>query len=471
MRDEADGARSDGRAPAQPRNGAGADAPGAIPAGACDDAGMRLLEALYDVLLDQRLEEALAVVPARRHALVKIALTNAHALFASGAVAVSDEAFKGLVGMMRYRLPFDVSLSVLPEYVFALLMEAQSEAEVRAKLRPLEEVLAAPLDTARGTVWLSHAIGVAMFNSTARLTPEELRARARLALHEACRQGVGSVSFYRRALSHRARRASRGEQLIRAALSEDGVLCFLQPIVDLREGERVVAFEALMRLRDAERNVFEPANFIEVAESTALIDALSQRLTEQALRVLGDACFARRFGRRFSVNVNLSRQQLLDAELAERLLATVARQGVDARRLQIEVTESSVLAEPHAACRNLQRLRAAGIRVALDDFGSGYSALAQLCDLPLDSVKIDRGLVRGVEREPRKRHVLAAVIALCKRLGFGVVVEGVENHSALAAVRELGAEQVQGFIYSRPISIEATLVSLRPRMASGAAPG
>ena len=271
-------------------------------------------------------------------------------------------------------------------------------------------------------MWLSHVSGVAIVNLHEANSADEWRRQARLALASARQSDVGTRCYYSESLRQWERYQGRAEQMIRGALANRGVCCYLQPIVDIVAGT-ARGFEALMRLEDPAEGLINPGAFVEVAERTGLIAPLWEMLMEQALPVLKDPGMRERFGETFLISVNLSPRQLMDSRLLELMLAACARHGVAQSRLQVEVTESAVLSDPVRASRMLERMRAAGIQVAMDDFGSGYSSLAQLTSLPLDTVKIDRSLVLDVSTLPRKQHVLAAVVALCQRLEHGVVVE------------------------------------------------
>ncbi|ARS53330.1 EAL domain-containing protein [Kushneria konosiri] len=420
-------------------------------------------------LLDQILQDALGKSPGACHALVKITMVNATLLSESEHFHNTRELEVRIATLLGELLPAS-QLIALPGFSYALVTDFQSQQALARFLEPLQQMLGMPLETPTGRVWLSYVVGVVPFESGHHDSIESLRKQARLTINNASSAGVGGIHYYNDELQARATRASRGEQLIRAALACDGVLCFLQPIVSVREGGRVIAFEALMRLRDGD-DIAMPGAFIEAAESTGLIHQLSQHLVDKALRILVDPAFTKRFGRDFVININLSRHQLKDAMLVDDMMRLIEKHGADPRRVNLEITESAVLAEPAIALRNLIRLREHGISIALDDFGSGYSSLSQLCELPLDCIKIDRRFVMDLEREPRKRHVMTSVIDLCRRLDFRVVVEGVEESATLKTVCDMGAEQIQGFIYARPMpsqdvlgQLDATLlpVSLHP---------
>ena len=403
--------------------------------------------------LDLLLRERLSHSPLSPMALVKFQLLNVASLFDGVAVEDAITALRGLVQQMRRQLPLQVALAALPEHTFAMIFEIGDAERLDHVLEPLEALLAQPVEIDGQQVWLSHVSGVAVLSPSEPVSVDEWRHRSRLALANARQSDIGSRRYYSESLRQWERQNSQAEQLIRGALATRGVRCFVQPIVDVSKGE-VRCFEALMRLQAPGGTIVGPGSFIEVAERSGLISPLWEALMKQALPMLEDDAIRQRFGDRFLLSVNLSTRQLMDPSLLDTLIEALDRHGIPCHRLQIEVTETSVLSDPVKAFRILDRIRAAGIRVALDDFGSGYSSLAQLTSMPMDTVKIDRELVTDVTTLPRKRHVLSAVIALCQRLDYGIVVEGVEECETLNLLREWGVTDIQGYLYARPLPLD-----------------
>ncbi|WP_110598838.1 EAL domain-containing protein [Salinicola lusitanus] len=411
--------------------------------------------------LELLLQESLLRSPLPPLALVKFQLLNVASLFDGIAVDDAIGALRRLVQRMRQQLPPRVALIALPEHTFAMVFETDEVARLDEALEPLEALLAQPVEIDGQQVWLSHVSGVAVLDPAEPVSVDEWRHQSRLALANARLSDVGSRRYYSESLRQWERQSSRAEQLIRGALATNGVRCFVQPIVDSSTGE-VRGFEALMRLHDPTEGIVAPVSFIEVAERSGLIAPLWEMLMEQALPLLRDDIVRERFGGDFLLSVNLSTRQLMDPGLLDDMIAASRRHGVPLTRLQIEVTETSVLSDPIKAFRSLDRIREAGIRVALDDFGSGYSSLAQLTSMPMDTVKIDRELVMNVASLPRKRHVLSAVVALCQRLDYGIVVEGVEERETLEILHDWGATDIQGYIYSRPLPLDRLVQDFRP---------
>ncbi|MCM5705343.1 EAL domain-containing protein [Larsenimonas salina] len=410
-------------------------------------------------LLDQLLDDACRASDDARFCLVSIGLSNVCSVMESSLPHYVNGLLKYLGDELAEVLPDNTPLILLPEHTFAVVLKASDSSELEASLVEIEGVLSRPKPFKNKRVWLSYAMGTAAFSPTQGLLSSSIRARARLATQYAARRGVGFRCQYSDALELSERQASTGEQLIRQALDDDGVRCLFQPIVSLREEGRITAFEGLMRLQTAD-GLVPPACFMDVAEQSALIHELSRRMIDRALSLMTEEAFEARYGTEFTLNVNLSRQQLQDDTLVTWLSDRLDRYGVAPSRFQVEVTESTVLASLAHAQTTLNALRDMGIRVALDDFGSGYSSLSQLSELPLDTIKFDKCLIQDIKSLPRKRHVLASVSELCFRLGYDVVVEGVEDLETLAIVRGLGVDTIQGFVYCEPRSAEDLLAQV-----------
>jgi len=222
-----------------------------------------------------------------------------------------------------------------------------------------------------------------------------------------------------------------------------------QPIVDLASGN-VLGVEALMRWRHPTRGMISPADFIPLAEQTGLISEMGDWALRQA------CADAATWPSDISVAVNVSAVQFRDAaRLVSAVRRTLSRSGLPGRRLELEVTESVLIEDPEATLRALRALRKLGVRVSLDDFGTGYSSLAYLARYPFSKVKIDRSFAQKVAVDHGSRSVVEAVCGLGRRLALRVVVEGIETPEQLEALRALGAEQGQGYLFGRPAPLAA----------------
>ncbi|MCK7593414.1 EAL domain-containing response regulator [Pseudomarimonas salicorniae] len=241
-----------------------------------------------------------------------------------------------------------------------------------------------------------------------------------------------------------------GEELdaaaIRAAIAERRIEPFFQPQVTFTNGQ-LISVEALARLRGEDGEIVCPNRFIGVAEREGLIDAITEAVLVQACE------WKRRWvreGLHSKVAVNMSMRNLGRVDAADRYLGIVRDCGVDPREVVLELTESSVMEEAASSLHVLARLRLKGFGLSIDDFGTGYSSLSQLSQIPFTELKVDRSLVSGSPRHPRKRAVIEASLDLARKLNLGVVAEGVETVDEWQMLAELGCTYAQGYLIGKP---------------------
>jgi len=234
-----------------------------------------------------------------------------------------------------------------------------------------------------------------------------------------------------------------------AALEQSGQLRLVfQPKVDLADGTCIGA-EALLRWTHPEFGEVSPGEFIPLIEQTSMIRATTQRVLEMAMRQL---VAWRATGVELELAVNVSSANLMEADFCTRVVDGLARHGLPASSLALEITESALMKNPKLAQATLEALDAAGVRLAIDDFGTGYSSLAYLQSLPVRVVKIDQSFVRDIEIDDRRRALVATMIQLSHDLGHRVVAEGVESADVARVLREAGCDEAQGYWYARPLA-------------------
>ena len=300
---------------------------------------------------------------------------------------------------------------------------------------------------------LTAHIGVSIFPDDGLDTTTLLRF-AELAAARAREVGdhseAGECLFYSSEMNQRASAHFRIESELRQALARDELRLFYQPKVSLRSG-RIAGAEGLLRWQHPEQGLLTPAQFVAVAEETRLILDLGDWVLEQAcrqLRAWADAGLLMP-----PVAVNLSARQVDDRlpELVERLLN---RHGVKPSQLKLEITESLVMRNPELVLPVLNQLVAMGLSIALDDFGTGYSSLAYLKRFPITTLKIDRAFVIGVPHEPNDCAIAQAIVTMGKQMRQEIVAEGVETREQMAFLRDLGCDQLQGYLFSKPLTAE-----------------
>jgi predicted signal transduction protein with EAL and GGDEF domain len=243
----------------------------------------------------------------------------------------------------------------------------------------------------------------------------------------------------------------------RRALVADEVVVHYQPIVDLRTNE-VTAAEALVRWQHPSLGLLGPARFLTIVEQTALISRLTRRVLEDAI----ERCAGwRAAGHPLTVAVNLSVRNLLDRGLPSEISRMLRRHHLPPEALQLEITESMIMSDPERALATVGELSGLGVRLAVDDFGTGHSSLANLKRMPIDELKIDRSFVTPMLRDESDLIIVRSTINLAHDLGLGIIAEGVEDAQTLAELSELGCDLVQGYHLSKPMDPAAFTEWLR----------
>lgn len=292
------------------------------------------------------------------------------------------------------------------------------------------------------------SIGIA-YTSDASCSPGDLLRQADVAMYRAKDSGRDRIEVYDRSLDDDLAAALAMQERLRSALAEDHFVLHYQPVL-LVDGLTVVGAEALVRMRDGEGMV-PPSDFIPQAESSGLMPEVGAWVLHRAL---SDLAAWPRGAAPTSVGINVSPTQLVRPGFAASVLVALEQHGVDAGRLIVEVTETSLLDERARAASALHELHDAGVLIALDDFGTGYSSLSWLHELPVDIVKIDRCFVQTMVDDHRRAVVVRSIIDIAEEIGLGVVAEGVETEEQLGMLREFGCETAQGYLLGRPVPVD-----------------
>jgi diguanylate cyclase len=347
---------------------------------------------------------------------------------------------------------------------FAVLMWATPEEAMVAGKRLLA-VLSEPYETEDGSVFLSASVGVA--DSPAPGDTGELMRDADLALRYAKQRGKNRVERYQKRYDELLRRHSVLENELRHAIEREQLRLVFQPVVAL-PSMRPVGAEALLRWHHPELGAVRPDEFIPVAEESGLISMIGSWVLEQACRQLAQWLAG---GHDVWVSVNMSPKELHAADYAAQVAEVLERYHVPPQRLVLEVTEHAVATDMDELIRRLCELRSTGVRIALDDFGAGYSSLGQLRNLPVDILKIDHALVA----EPESRTGTAAplvdvVVRLGHRLGLEVLAEGIGTPAQRAIVEEAGCRLGQGSLFGWGVPAEHLQAQLETVRSSGARP-
>ena len=312
----------------------------------------------------------------------------------------------------------------------------------------IKDVLSAPYDLGDRNVRLSSSFGFAIY-PFAGDDFEDLLKSAETALYRSKRRGRGQITVYSREIAQEMKRATQLEQALRNAIITDAIDVHFQPIVRLEEA-KVIGFEALARWNDPDLGFVSPAVFVPLAEERGFIDALSEALLRKAAEA---ALF---WPRELFLSFNLSSAQLMDPGTADNILSILSRVGLDPHRLELEITETAVMTSADTAQRIISELQSAGVRISLDDFGTGQSSLGRLRDFTFDKVKIDRAFVSRISSDRPSEHIIKAIVAMCEGLDLEVVAEGIEERAEEEKLRALGCAMGQGYFYGRPADAAAT---------------
>lgn len=335
------------------------------------------------------------------------------------------------------------------------LIDQASDAAALADRIVTEVALPFALDD-DDVVCLSTSVGIALYpeNGT---QPRELIKSALIAVRQAKNDGRGRWRYFEPAMDVLLRTKRSLEHDLRLALRDRQFSLNYQPFVDTATLE-VIGYEALLRWHHAERGPVAPGDFIPLAEKSGLIVPIGNW-------VLATACAeAASWGQPLIISVNLSPAQFLQPGIVATVADALQRTGLPPGRLELEITEGTLMHDTHNALGILTELKALGVRIAMDDFGTGYSSLSYLRKFPFDKIKIDRSFMSDLEHDPEAGTIVQAIIAMSRSLRLDVTAEGVETRQQLALLRALGCNFVQGYLLGRPHSAgQLDLRTAKPR--------
>jgi len=332
---------------------------------------------------------------------------------------------------------------------FVILVEAEQARPLATRLAEvLVRELRVPLEIEGRQVFLGTSIGITLFPEDAD-SASALMKNGDIAMYQAKVAGKNGFRFHSRAMDHAVERRAHMEQELRGAWERGEVSVVYQPVCRTADG-RVVGAEALLRWQHPVLGAIAPSAFIDVAEQSGLIDQLGPRVLRQACmeaaRWIQEAGDSRLF-----VSVNVSPRQLRHGDLPDIVADCLRESGLPANCLHLELTETALISDELQAAALLARLHGTGVKVWLDDFGTGFSGLSHLRRVPVDGLKIDRSFIADLQRDPDDLALTTAIIAMAHSLGITVVAEGVEKQSQYALLAERGCDLVQGYWLSHPL--------------------
>jgi PAS domain S-box-containing protein/diguanylate cyclase (GGDEF)-like protein len=350
----------------------------------------------------------------------------------------------------------DLSIARAGDRSFAIAALSSNESELATLARQVLEVMDQPFDYQGEQLHLDASIGIALFPNDGD-DYDSIAQGAEAALQRALGSKVERYAFYRPELNDGMHERFRVESALRRALERGELSLCYQPQVSLATGA-IIGFEALLRWHHPELGTISPGRFIGLAEETGLILPIGEWVLRQACE---QSCAWQREGLpAVPVSVNLSARQFSEG-IVDTVGGILSDVGLDPRLLELELTESASMEDPQKTFDILRRLKDMGVRLAIDDFGTGYSNLNYLKRFPVDKLKLDQSFVRDIISDPDDLSISRAVIAMAHGLRLDVIAEGVETEGQLALLAQNGCDEIQGYLFSRPVSPDECARMLR----------
>lgn len=389
-----------------------------------------------------------AIAAERPVAVLSLALDNLATITSNGGIGLAEGVLRGLGQVLEPVLRPGDTLAHLIGGEYLLLIEGVDAQQAVARADRVQQALLKLRRVENHDVSLDASIGIAVYPDDGQ-SADVLVSRATLARNDA--QALpGRLQLYQQGRDLVHQREVSLIRDLRSAPENGELLLHYQPKLDLRTGQ-VHQAEALLRWQHPQFGMVSPGEFIALAERTGSIQGLTRWVIGESIRQLGAW---NRCGLALEVSVNVSADDLLGTDLAERVPQLLASHGVPAHQLTFEITESAIMREPEAALVVLERLRGCGISLSVDDFGTGYSSLAHLKRLPVQELKIDQSFVRDLDETSEDAVIVRSTIEMSHNLGLRVVAEGVEHERSLRLLERWRCDTAQGYLISRPLPAE-----------------
>ena len=391
----------------------------------------------------------------RGFALMAIEVPRIASVKANMGFGAGDTLAMAVAARLREACAGTEVVAQLADTEFALMLDTHDAEAVRGRALALRRCVEAPVRLGSTDVYPQCVIGVASFPADADAAGRLLECAQTARLDVPGGQGL---AFFKPEANQRAMRAMQVESALGQAIENNEFQLHYQPQVSLSTG-RIRGAEALLRWTSGELGVVSPVEFIPVAERTGLIGAIGEWVMRRACEQL--AAWRRTGLPPLRLSVNLSPSQLQRPDLAQHVQALLLETGADPACLGIELTESMVMADVERASTVLRAIKAIGVEISLDDFGTGFSSLSCLCRLPIDVVKVDRSFVHDVTAPAQDVSVTRAIINMTHGLQMQALAEGVETEGQLALLAAAGCDQVQGYWFSQPVPADEFEVMVR----------
>ncbi|HJV85206.1 MAG TPA: EAL domain-containing protein [Noviherbaspirillum sp.] len=372
--------------------------------------------------------------------------------------ATGDKVLQEAAGRLRQALrPTDHVARLGGDEFTVVLQQARDDDEIVRIAQRILAALAQPFHAGAGAMEVGASIGISVYPRDG-MTAGKLLKHADIAMYSAKGSRRGTYSFYRQELYDALRTRINMERELAEAIDADQFVLYYQPRVDAASGE-LLSLEALVRWRHPLRGMVPPLEFIPIAEGTGLITKLGALVLDKSCQQI--AQWRAEGISPVPVSVNVSAVQFQYGDVHELLRRCLRQSNISPELIELEITESSMLGEHATIAGRLAAIRELGVKMAVDDFGTGYSSLSQLQRLDMDVLKVDRVFTVDLDRTAESRVLFKAIVSMAHALGMRVVAEGVETQAQAAILRELGCDELQGYLISKPVSPDETRSILR----------
>ncbi len=364
---------------------------------------------------------------------------------------LGDELLIALAHRLREEVPIGNQVARLGGDEFLVLLEHFADAQEPVRIAErIQRRLRQPLDICEYRLYTSASIGIVL-NDEFHTTAGDILRDADIAMYRAKETGKARCVVFDQTMRAQAMQRLNLETALRGALSRNELYLAYQPIYDI-SAHKITGFEALARWQNEEYGAVAPSEFIPIAEETGLIISLGEWALEEACRQLKQWQADYVQAQELTVSVNISAQQLYQGDLFAVVKRTLEKTGLPAGSLKLEITESIFMEDVDVSLNAFSELREIGVQIQIDDFGTGYSSFNYLHRLPVDTLKIDRSFIELVQLGGQHLEIVRAIANLAHNLHLNVIAEGVETEEQLTYVQQLACEQVQGYLFSTPMS-------------------